>query len=124
MSLKATLIRTAIRWTPTSLIVWGGNLVLKGVARLMDFQFDLDQRRVYVRTLLQGEAEPIEVWLEEFAVIQQADGLYVILRQARSNKIWLTNLLAKVTGRAWKMPDAPPLRQHLGLVTELLGDKG
>lgn len=123
MSMKASIIRTAIRLTPTSLIVWAGNFVMKGIGKMMAFHFDLDQRKVYVCTLLQGEQEPIEVWLEDFAILQDGDQYCVILKQARSNKIWLTNLLAKVTGRAWRIPAVPQLKPHMGLVTELLGEK-
>jgi hypothetical protein len=123
MSLKASIVRAAIRLTPTSLVVWVGNIVMKGIGKMMAFHFDLDQRRVYVCTLLQGEVEPIEVWLEDFAIRQEGENYCVILRQARSNKIWLTNLLAKVTGKAWKIPPVPQLRQHMGLVTELLGER-
>ncbi|MEN9757432.1 MAG: hypothetical protein RL755_1619, partial [Pseudomonadota bacterium] len=35
MSLKAALIKIAIKLTPTILIIWVSNLILKGIARLL-----------------------------------------------------------------------------------------
>lgn len=123
MSLKASLVRTAIKWTPKALMLWVGNRVLTGIARLGDIQIDLDHRQIYMRTTLVGEAEPIEVWLEDFAVSHDGQTHYAILRQARANKPWLTNLLGRITHRAFPIPDLPQLRPHMALMTELLKEQ-
>ncbi len=121
MSYKTRIIKAAIRWTPKTLIVWVGNIALKGIARLGDFKFDLDTRKVYIQTTLSGEVDAIEVWLEDFAVIGHAEGSYhFIIREAQSNKPWLTNLLARIVNKPWKIPDVPHFRTHMSLVAELL----
>ncbi len=120
MSLKASLIKIAIKWTPKALILWAGNIVLKGIATLTDFEFDLDRRKAFIRTRLQGEAEPIEVWLDNFVLLQDGETYHLMLNEARSNKVWLGNLLDRVTGKAWKIPEVPLLQPHLGLMAELL----
>lgn len=124
MSYKASLIKLAIKWTPKTLVLWAGNLALTGIARFADFHVDLDARRIYVCTTLHGEVEPIEVWLEDFVVLTDGESHQAILHTARSNKPWLTNLLARITGKAFTIPDVPQLKPHLGLVTELLGPRG
>lgn len=123
MSLKAKLITTAIKWTPASLILWVGNVALKGIARLTHFNLDLDARKLFIQTTLAGEAEPIQIWLEDFAIIQTGESYSAILPAARSNKIWLGNILARVTGKKWPIPDVPQLKSHLGTLAEVLKPK-
>lgn len=121
MSYKTRIIKAAIRWTPTGLIIWAGNIALKGIARLGDFRLDLDTRKIHVKATLYGEAEAIEVWLEDFAVLGHPDGAYhFILQQAQANKPWLANLLARIVKKPWKIPDLPQLRPHMTLLAELL----
>jgi hypothetical protein len=123
MSFKTSLIRTAIKWTPKTLVLWVGNIVLRGIATLTDFQLDLDNRTAFIRTQLQGEAEPIEIWLDNFTLLQDGENYHFMVSEARSNKVWLTNLLDRFTGKAWKIPEVPQLKPHLGLAAELLKPK-
>lgn len=121
MSYKASLIKTAIKWTPKALILWAGNIVLKGIASLGDFRLDLETRKFYIKTTLYGEAEPIEVWVEDFALISQESAAYAfIIPVARSNKPWLTNILAHIVNKPWSIPEIPQLQPHMGLAVELL----
>jgi hypothetical protein len=121
MSIKASLVRTAIKWTPKFLIVWVANKKLRGIARLSDFSLDIDARKVYVKTWLAGEAEAIEVLVEDFAVVGDQGSYELIVSSARSNRPWLNNALALVTKKPWKIPPIPQLAPHMGLVTELFG---
>lgn len=123
MSYKASLIKLAIKWTPKTMVLWAGNLVLKGIARFTELHIDLDARRIYVCATLYGEAEPIEVWLEDFVIHTDGGSCRAVLHTARSNKPWLTNLLARVTGKSIAIPDVPQLKPHLGLLSELLGPR-
>lgn len=119
MSYKASVIKLAIKCTPTKLIVWIANYVLKGVAELQDFSFDLDSRKLYAEVLLLGESESIRVWLEDFAVLKQDDSYQVLLSQAKSNRLWLDNIFARFTGKAWTIPVPPPLVTHMDLLSEV-----
>lgn len=120
MTLTASLIKIAIKWTPTTLTLWVGNIVMKGIATLTDFHVDLDNRKVFVCTRLQGESEPIEVWLDGFSLSLESGSYHFMLSEARSNKIWLTNLLNRFTGRAWKLPETPQLKPLIGVAAELI----
>ncbi|MCX7092942.1 MAG: hypothetical protein NTY50_05780 [Methylobacter sp.] len=119
MSYKTGLIKMAIKWTPNAMIIWVANIVLKDIAELKDFNFDLETRKVYVQTQLLGESETIDVWLEDFAVVNDEDGYKFIVQQARSNRIWLTNLLSRIVGKAWKIPVIPQLAAQMELISEL-----
>jgi hypothetical protein len=119
MSYKTSLIKMAIKWTPNIMILWVANIILKGIAVLTDFSFDLDARKVYVQTTLNGETEAIEVWLDGFAVISDEESYKFIIQQAQSNKPWLNNLLARIVGKAWKIPVIPQLTAHIALISEL-----
>lgn len=122
MSFKISLVKMAINWTPKMMVTWVANIILKGIAELNDYNFDLDERKVYVQTTLYGEAEPIEVWLEGFAILNNGKGKakYFILETGRSNKPWLTTLLSKTAGRRWRIPVIPQFAAHMEFIAELL----
>ena len=120
MSYKSSLIKMAIKLTPNMLIIWVANKVLKGIAELSDFNFDLDTRKVYVKTTLHGETEAIEVWVEDFAVVNDGESYNFIIHQAESNRPWLTNLLGHIVGKSWAIPVTPQLKSHVELIAELL----
>lgn len=120
MSYKTNFIKMAIKWTPNMMIVWVANIILKGIAELTDFSFDLEERKAYVQTTLYGETEPIDVWLDGFAVIKEDESYKFIIQQAQSNRPWLNNLLSRIVGKAWKIPVIPQLTAHIELISELL----
>lgn len=120
MSYKSSLIKMAIKWTPNMMVLWVANIVLKGIAELIDFNFDLEERKAYIQVQLVGESETIDVWLEGFAVISDEESYKLIVQQAQSNRIWLSNLLSRIVGKAWKIPVIPQLAGHMELIHELL----
>ena len=120
MSFKSSLIKIAIKWTPNSLILWVANIMLKGIAELTDFSFDLEARKAYIQIQLVGESETIEVWLEGFAIISDEESYKLIIQQAQSNRLWLDNLLSRIVGKAWKIPVTAQMTSQIELITELL----
>ncbi len=123
MSFKSSLIKIAIKLTPNALIVWGANFILKGIAELTAFNFDLDARKVYVQTRLYGEADTIEISLEDFAVFNDGESYRFILHHASSDRPWLNNILARVIGKAWKIPEIPHLAAQLEMIAEVFKAK-
>lgn len=119
MSFKTGLIKMAVKWTPKRMVLWVANMKLKGIAELIDFSFDIDARTAYVQTQLFGEAETIEVWLDDFAVIKDEESYHLIVQQAQSNRPWLNNLLSLIVGKAWKIPVLPQLAAQMELISEL-----
>jgi hypothetical protein len=119
MSFKTRLIKMAIKLTPNMMIIWVANIILKGIAELTAFSFDLETRKAYVQIQLVGESETIEVWLEDFAIVSDEGAYQLIIQQAQSNRIWLNNLLSRITGKAWGIPAIPQLTAHLELISEL-----
>ena len=120
MSFKSRLIKYAIKLTPEKLVIWIANLVMKGIAKLVEFNFDIDQRQLHVKTQLYGEIDTIDVWVENFMIIQDGDNFEFFIGQAHSDRPWLTNILSKLVGKAWKIPKIPQLQAHMGLVAEVL----
>jgi hypothetical protein len=123
MSLKSSLLKIAIKLTPNILIIWVSNIILKGIAELTEFSFDLEARKVFVQTRLYGEKETIEVCLEDFSVFYDGESYRVIIHQAKSDRPWLNNLLSHIVGKAWKIPAIPQLTAQLELLTELFKAK-
>jgi hypothetical protein len=119
MSVKTRVVKTAIKMTPNKIVIWVANIILKGIAKLSEFKFDLDSRTAYVQVTLYGESEPIDVWLDGFAVLTEEDAYYLVIQQAKSNRPWMDNLLARITGKAWKIPVIPKYKKHLEFLAEL-----
>lgn len=120
MSYKTSLLKMAIKLTPSIMIIWVANIILKGIAELIEFNFDIETRKVYVQTRLYGEEDTIDVWLDGFGIISEEDSYQFIIQQAQSNKLWLNNILAHITGKAWKIPVLPQFAAHITLIAELL----
>lgn len=119
MSIKSALLKLVIKLTPNILIIWASNFVLKGIAELLEFSFDIDSRTIYVKTRLYGENETIEVTLQDFAIFNDGDSYRFILHKANSDRLWLDNLLNHFTGKAWAIPAMPGLNSSLKVVAEL-----
>ena len=120
MSFKSKFVKLAIKCTPNKMVIWVANIILKGIAELDDLNFDLDTRKVYVKSTLYGETEAIELWLNGFALVSEEDKRYFVLQQAESNKPWLNTILGKVVGKSWPVPAIPQLNAYINLVAELL----
>ncbi len=119
MSFKVKLVKIAIKLTPTKLILWVANIILKDIAELTGFSFDLDARTAYVQIQLVGESETIEVWLENFAIVNEQQSYYLIIHQAKSNRIWLGNLLSRIVEKQWKIPVTPQMTSYVEFAAEL-----
>lgn len=120
MSLKSALIKIAIKLTPTVLIIWVSNLILKGIARLLEFEFDLDSRKFHVKTQLYGEIDTIDVWIEDFMINTDGHSYEFLIRKASSDRLWLNNILELIVGKSWKIPTIPELAPYMSLFEELL----
>jgi hypothetical protein len=115
MSYKTSLVKMALNNTPKSMVLWAANKKLKGVAKLMDYSYNSEERKLYTQMVLDGEEEPVDVFLEGFTIVVD-EGLYkLVFQQARSSRSWLDVLLNKVLlSREWKIPES-----KIGLVQEL-----
>jgi hypothetical protein len=119
MSFKTSLIKMAIKCTPNVMIIWVANIILKDIAELKDFNFDLEARTAYVQIQLLGESETIDVWLENFAIVSDGESYKFIIQQAQSNRLWLSNLLSRIVGKAWKIPAIPQFAAEMEIISEL-----
>jgi len=123
VSIKSSLVKLAIKLTPNILIIWVANIVLKGVAELLHFNFDIDARKMVVQTRLYGEENTIDVVLEDFSVFEDNGAYRFIIHHASSDRPWLNNLLSRIIGKAWKIPALPGFSAQLELIAELFKAK-
>jgi len=122
MNFKISLTKAVIKWTPNKLVSWVANIVLKDIAKLQDFSFDLDTRKLYVQMQLAGEPEVIEVWVDGFAIISNDDTYKLVVETAKSNRIWLNNILSRIIAKQWKIPVVPKIEPYIKFMAELLSD--
>ena len=119
MSFKSGLAKIVIKWTPPKLILWVANIILKDIAELTAFSFDLDARKSYIQIQLAGESETIDVWLEGFAIITDGKSYKLIIEQARSNRLWLDNILSRIVRKTWKIPVPSQMAPQIEFIAEL-----
>ena len=119
MSIKSSLVKIAIKLTPNIIVIWVANIILKGIAELSDFIFDLDTRTAYVKMTLCGEVEPIEVSLDGFAIVDEEGSHRLIIQHAQANRPWLNNLLSRFVGKTWKIPEVPQYKSKIELISEI-----
>lgn len=124
MSYQSSVVKLAIKLTPTPMILWVANKVLKDIAELKYFHFDIDARKLYVEIQLLGESETIEVFLEGFYMAYEQTAYRVVVEQARSNRLWLNNLLSRLAGKAWKIPEIPQYAHQMKLLAEVMAPRG
>ncbi len=122
MSYKSKIIKMAIRWTPSTLIIWVANKILKEIAELNEFNFDLDNKKAYLKTTLYGETEAIEVWLQDFAISHDGENYHFALLQTETNKPWLKTIFSYITGKSWKIPVIPQLAPYMPLIAEVFAN--
>jgi hypothetical protein len=120
MSYKSNFLKTAIKCTPDMMTKWVANHILKGIVEFSLLNFDLDTRKAHIQATLYGETEMIEVLLDGFAIISEENSHKLILQQAQSNRPWLTNVFARIVGKAWKIPNIPQFQGYIELAAELL----
>ena len=119
MSLKANLAKIAIKMTPNMLIKLVANIVLKDIAKLTGFNFDIDTRQLFVQVHLAGESETIDVWLEDFSIITDAGSYKFVMQQASSNRVWLDNILSRIVRKEWPIPIPSEMNSQFEFVAEL-----
>ncbi len=120
MNYKISLIKLIIKCAPIKIILWAANLKLKGIVEITAFSFDLDARTAHIQTLLFGEVEPIDVLVNGFGIMRNEHGYQFIIQHTETNKPWLNNTLAHITGKAWTIPVIPQLAGQMPLFADLL----
>lgn len=120
MSMKAGFLRVAVRLMPAPVMIFGANIILRGIAKLYELSVDLDMRRVYVKLRLDGESDFVDVLVEDFHIISQAGTYQFMLCSARSNKSWMANILARMVGKSIDLPVIPKYAGYMATVAELL----
>jgi hypothetical protein len=74
---------------------------------------------LFVQTRLYGEDNAIDVVLEDFAVFHDGEFYRVIVHHAASDRPWMNNILARIAGKAWKIPAMPQFSAQLDLMAEV-----
>lgn len=109
----------AIKYTPSKLIIWVANKVLKDIAELTAFNFDVEKREIVVNTKLYGEESSIDVLVQDFAIYHDGESYQFIIYHATTNKPWLNTIFSHIIGKAWKVPVPPQFTKQFDLIAEL-----
>lgn len=114
------IIKIGAKLTPKILVSWVANIVLKGIAEFSKITYDLDARTAFVDVTLYGEDEPIELAMDGFEILGDEGNYQFILHKAESNKPWMNNILARIAGKTWDIPDLPQYKLQLEIIARVL----
>lgn len=117
MNYKSTLIKLAINKSPKKIILWLANKKARGVARITDFHFSSTEHKLYVQMILKGEQELVELWIEDFTLVQYEQSYKLVIHQALSTRPWIDSFIRNFAlNRELKIPE-----RYADLVNQLLG---
>ena len=120
VKLAPKIIKIGAKLTPKKLVSWAANIIFKGIAEFSTITYDPDARTAFVKLTLYGEEEPIEVAVDGFEIQGDEGNYQFILHRAESNKPWMNNILARIIGKSWDIPDIPQYKLPFEIVANLL----
>jgi hypothetical protein len=73
---------------------------------LTHLTLDSQHNAAQLDLLLKGEADPVQIFLTEYEVLEDASGTYVLIKDVRASREWLS-LLARdfLNGRRFAIPE-------------------
>ncbi len=110
---------TTIYWiTPKFLINWVINSKINEYGEILDYSLDNKNKKIFIKFLLAGENEPIEVSINNYKIKKTDDANFLfIANDASSNKKWINALLRNVlVGKELPIP-----ADKAELIDEFLG---
>ncbi len=79
---------------------------LQKYGRVLDFKLDSRQNTLRLELLLKGEQEPLSVFVDEYQLVSDATGTWVVIKRATASRDWITTLLQDfVLSRRIPIPD-------------------
>jgi sporulation protein YlmC with PRC-barrel domain len=73
----------------------GEQVISKMIERygeLKDFKINSSSKTIYLRVLLKGESEPVDIKVKSYEVIENNERIFVRINDIETSKAWLTTL--------------------------------
>ncbi len=72
---------------------------------MLDFKINSEEKNIYLKINLKGEAEPLEIRVKEYSLITEEDENYLLIGSLNISKEWI-DLLADdfLKGQKFKLP--------------------
>jgi hypothetical protein len=87
----------------------GEKFVRKAVERygdMQDFKINSSAKSIYVKILLKGEKEPVEVKVNRYELIEESDRLFLRLYDVTTSREWFTQLAEDfLTTQRFEIPE-------------------
>ena len=74
--------------------------------RMLDFKIDSRRKVIELEVLPRGETQPIRLVLEQYELVSEAGGTFIIIHRANASREWLTFVLEDfICGRRFPVPE-------------------
>ncbi|MCI0538311.1 MAG: hypothetical protein L0Z50_24150 [Verrucomicrobiales bacterium] len=74
--------------------------------RMLDLKLDSRQKSVQCDLLLKGETQPVTIVVQQYDLVTDASGTFIVIRQATASREWLTAVLENfVCGKKFPVPE-------------------
>lgn len=78
---------------------------IQDFGELKNFRINSRDKSLEVEVLLKGEEQPISIHVQKYELIEDSKGDYVVIREVRASREWLTVALNKfILGRRHPLP--------------------
>lgn len=79
--------------------------VLKPYGRIVELKLNSGDKALEVTLELKGEREPVHIDVQEYELIQEDGGCFLIIKKAATSREWLTALAEEIViGKRLKVP--------------------
>jgi hypothetical protein len=81
------------------------NTRLRGIGEMTELSIDTKKRTIHMRLELLGEAEPIEIHIQEYRLKRAGEATMLTVVNVTASRQWLTEALRQfVVGRSFTIP--------------------
>ncbi len=117
MSIKSKLYKISYQIIPKFVLKSGINMYIREYGKMLEYSLDNKNKQIFIKVLLAGENEPIEVSINNYKIRKTDDTTFFISNDASSNKEWINALLRNLlVGKEFSIPP-----DEVELIDEFLG---
>ena len=69
------------------------NKQMADYGKIVSFKLDSSDRHVELEALLNGEKEPVKVWVEKYAVVKKGMDMFIRFEHVETSRAWFNILL-------------------------------
>jgi hypothetical protein len=88
---------------------FAGSIILKKklerYGTMMDFKIDSENKKIFLKISLKGEAKPLDITVNRYALVKQGNEEFIVIEDVTISKEWMNLLAADLLNKKeFKLP--------------------